>query len=543
VRPTVGIPAVAFAFTLACAQAATVSGSVKGPDGAAFRAAFVQAENVTTKITVSVLSDVQGHYRIESLPAGTYRLSIRAIGYDADPRIGIGLSPKQDESFDFALEKRMVRWDEISISQGKQLFPPGQAKDLLFHRCSTCHAFQNRIVPLNLRPDGWRDRIGYMKALGVAGRLDDQQIAELSAYLASLFGPDSVLPKSPAELQGYEDTVRPVSDDALDIVYVEYEMPGPHYFPFNAAPDKNGKVWISNHGWTNRITRLDPSTGEMKDFPVPENRPALIHCAVPASDGAVWIAESGMTHKLGKWDPGTQEIVEFEDIPSHKYRVGLDEQDIEVQGGTKHTVRVDRDGNVWSSGIPLTMFDPKTEKFTHFDEAVVTYDVKPDKNGDVWFTFPTGNRIGRVDGKTRKVAMWEMPTPKSYPRRMAIGPDGMIWVGESAFPYTYSPGKIARFDPDTETFEEYSLPGPDPSPYAMEFDEDGYLWYDSHYMDVVGRFDTRTGDVIEYPFPHSEISMREFFRDDQGRLWYGSNPNNKVGYFYFRGDASAARGK
>jgi hypothetical protein len=32
-------------------------GTVTGPDGAAFRGAFVQARNATTKITVSVLSD------------------------------------------------------------------------------------------------------------------------------------------------------------------------------------------------------------------------------------------------------------------------------------------------------------------------------------------------------------------------------------------------------------------------------------------------------------------------------------------------------
>ena len=49
-----------FACTvLACsgAYAASVTGTVKGPDGAAFRGAFVQAVNTKTKVTVSVLSD------------------------------------------------------------------------------------------------------------------------------------------------------------------------------------------------------------------------------------------------------------------------------------------------------------------------------------------------------------------------------------------------------------------------------------------------------------------------------------------------------
>ncbi len=51
-------------------RASTITGTVKGPDGAAFQGAFVEAQNAKTKITVAVLSDTQGHYRIEDLPGG-----------------------------------------------------------------------------------------------------------------------------------------------------------------------------------------------------------------------------------------------------------------------------------------------------------------------------------------------------------------------------------------------------------------------------------------------------------------------------------------
>jgi virginiamycin B lyase len=175
------------------------------------------------------------------------------------------------------------------------------------------------------------------------------------------------------------------------------------------------------------------------------------------------------------------------------------------------------------------MYDPETGKFTHFDEVKTAYDVKPDKNGDVWFTSPQSNRIGKVDGKTLKLTQWTPPTTDAYPRRMEIGPDGMIYSGE------YRGGKMLQFNPQTQTFKEFPLPGIDPSPYAMGFDADGYLWYDSHNMDIVARFDTKTGKVIEYPFPHPEPAMREFFRDARGRMWYGTAPNNKVGYFYLAG--------
>ena len=64
----------AFVIAPSAANAATISGTVAGPDGPAFRGAFVQARNAKTKILVSVLSDKDGRYRIDNLPAGEYRL-------------------------------------------------------------------------------------------------------------------------------------------------------------------------------------------------------------------------------------------------------------------------------------------------------------------------------------------------------------------------------------------------------------------------------------------------------------------------------------
>src|SRR5690242_12820881 len=63
----------------AIGRAATLTGTVTGPDGEPFRAAFVEAQNLKTHITVMVLSDKSGHYRIGNLPAGEYDVSIRAI--------------------------------------------------------------------------------------------------------------------------------------------------------------------------------------------------------------------------------------------------------------------------------------------------------------------------------------------------------------------------------------------------------------------------------------------------------------------------------
>ena len=78
------------------ADAATITGTVTGPDGAPFRAAFVQARHAGLKMTVSVLSDNQGHYVVENLPAGDYRVLVRAVGYKADAKAGVKLDADQN---------------------------------------------------------------------------------------------------------------------------------------------------------------------------------------------------------------------------------------------------------------------------------------------------------------------------------------------------------------------------------------------------------------------------------------------------------------
>ena len=507
---------------------AAISGTVKGVDGAPFQGAFVEAQNTKTRITVAVLSNTQGRYQIPNLPGGEYRLLIRAVGFRTDPKTGVKLTADQKASYDFALQQGVVHWNDISYYQGRQLFPAGRGKDLLGQHCATCHQFQTRMASVTRDADGWADRIHYMRTVMHFSfdRFTDQDASDLASYLTSLFGPDSVLPKSPADMAGYKDTVRHFGDDSLNIVYVEYDMPGPSRMPFSAAPDKDGYLWIPNFSPANKITRLDPKTGEMQDYTVPDTEPAAIHSAVPAPDGSVWLAEQA-SNRLGRWDPNTKQITEYQDA----YLPGKENTG---DGGQKHTVRFDPSGIVWASGVPLTRYDPETRKFTRFEEGKFIYDVKPDKNGDAWFTSPGANSIGKVDGKALQVTKWVLPVPKSFPRRMEIGPDGMIWVSE------FEGGKMAKFDPTTQKFTEYPLPGPDPSPYSMGFDTDGYLWYNSHRMDTLNRLDTKTGKVIEYPVPHSEVDMREFFRDAQGRLWYGTNPNNKVGYFYLASTNGAA---
>ena len=179
------------------------------------------------------------------------------------------------------------------------------------------------------------------------------------------------------------------------------------------------------------------------------------------------------------------------------------------------------------SNSVLTMYDPKTNEFSHFPDTFSPYGVEIDKAGNAWFAeFADGGKIG-IGGcqNSQDHRNGLRPAEHGRPRRIEIDTDGTVWFAE------FRAGKIGRFDPKTETFKEYQLPGPKPTPYAFGIDRNHNIWYSSDNMDVIGRLDPKTGHVTEYPYVHSENDMKEFFLDSQGRMWYGSGPNNKVGYF------------
>src|ERR1700691_3199494 len=90
----VAVLGLALYLTASC-YGATVSGSVKGPDGAPIEGAFVQAQNTKTKMSFFVLSDHEGHYRVERLPAGEYRVQVKATGLRVDPKSGVVLTADQ----------------------------------------------------------------------------------------------------------------------------------------------------------------------------------------------------------------------------------------------------------------------------------------------------------------------------------------------------------------------------------------------------------------------------------------------------------------
>lgn len=110
------------------ASDASVSGVVKDPSGAPFRGAFVRAQNVQTKISVNVMSDGQGRYRIPNLAPGEYQVRVTAVGYKADPRTGVKLAAGDSSTLDFALQQGTVRWADLPCIRARRSCRTEKAK-------------------------------------------------------------------------------------------------------------------------------------------------------------------------------------------------------------------------------------------------------------------------------------------------------------------------------------------------------------------------------------------------------------------------------
>lgn len=529
------------------APGGNISGAIKSEDGVPFRAAFVRAQNVKSKMEMMVLSDNHGNYSTENLPAGTYEVWATATGYKSDParRSDIVVQEGKTASVSFTMKKSSVQWSQLTKYQAGILLPDIKGKDVVLQECFNCHAM-SKLGVMGRDREGWLGAIDHMRQVGVVDTKPDvaDQVAD---YLDKVFGPDSETPKSPAQLPQYQKVKQEsdyFADEALNIVYVDYQLTGEAKdHPGTAKQDKDGNLWMEMGGG---LTRLDPATGEIHTWRLSDPTRPFIHEILPTPDGSVWLTIEPQ-NALAKFDPRTEKFEVYRDKydatwpaqeeanapwPQMKFTTGG-----QTSAPRRHTAVVDHQGNIWSSGRPLLKFDVETKKFTFFTEVPDTYGIAVDKEGNVWFAeFNSRDHhsIGKVDVKTNKITKWTPPNPETRPRRLKIDSKGMVWFGD------YFGGNLTRFDPKEQTFKEFKLPGPMPTPYGMGIDHNDNLWYSSMYTDVIGKLDPKTGKVIEYPSPYGERGSRDMFEDSEGRVWYGAQPYGKVGYVRLRTEPEKA---
>lgn len=286
----------------------------------------------------------------------------------------------------------------------------------------------------------------------------------------------------------------------------EWAVPTPE-FARDPAPGPDGRIYIAvMHG--NKIARFDPKTEQFTEWELP--RGARPHGLLVDPDGIVWYTGNG-NGTIGRLDPETGKVTEYR-APS---------------GDDPHTIVLDDKGSLWFTvqrGDRIGRLDRKSGEIREYETSGRPYGIAIDRQGHVWFCRIGGNKLGRLDPATGEIT--DLDTgPASAPRRMALAPDGMLWVT------AYGNGKLLKVDPHEATIvARYDMPaGSRGGPYAVTVDAAGRVWANEIATDTVTVFDPGAEAFRVIELPSQGVGIRKAIIAADGRFWYMGSHNGRLG--------------
>jgi len=504
-----------------------------GPE--ALEGVLVSARKSGSTITVTVVSDKDGHYSFPAarLEPGAYSLRVRAVGYDLEGPAQVSVAADKTANADLTLRATKDLASQLTNAEWLASMPGTDAQKGQLLNCVGCHTLAR---PLNSKytADEFVTMIlprmqGYVNQsmpshpqLRRAERLreerGDQRVQVYrgaAEYLASIN-----LSSRPAWNFEFKTLPRPTGA-ATRVIYTEYDLPRETIEPHDVIVDGQGMVWFSSFGEQN-LGRLDPRTGKLTEFAIPEHKPGfptgLLGLRSDA-EGNLWFGNMYQA-TIARFDPKT-ETFKFWPLEGEE---NVDAAQINMASPQSSSV----DGKVWAqnngfAGIHrLDVATGKIETFEPFKGMSGPhniYDVIPDSKNNVYFTDFRQRHIGRLDAKTGRIDLYEIPTPNSAPRRGSMDAQDRLWFGE------YRGDRIGMFDTRKEEFKEWQIPPKWSSPYDVVVDKNGDAWTGSMLSDQVTRLNPVTGATVNYLLPRS-TNIRRVFVDNSTTpvsFWVGNN--------------------
>ncbi|MFZ0838158.1 MAG: carboxypeptidase regulatory-like domain-containing protein [Xanthobacteraceae bacterium] len=511
-------------------------GTVTSAPDARMEGVLVSARKQGSNITITVVSDAQGHYGFPAakLNPGQYSLSVRAVGYELAAPETAEVVTEQTATRDLLLRRAKDLAAQLTNGEWISSVPGTDAQKTALLNCTGCHTLE-RIVRSDHTADEFMavlERMhGYVNQsipshpqLRHADRLMEEQSDQrvevqrsLAEYLATIN-----LSTTPKWSYPLKTLPRP-SGRATHVVITEYDLPRETIEPHDVIVDADGMVWYSSFGEPN-LGRLDPRSGRVTEYPLPELKPGFPTGSLglrmdPA--GNLWL---GLMYQGGiaRFDKQT-EAFRIWPLPA---AANIDAAQVNMVSPQSSQV----DGKVWTqnngfAGVHrLDIASGSIETFQPFRQAPKgephnIYDVIPDSQNNAYFTDFRQQHIGRIDAKTGQVTLFATPTPRSAPRRGMMDAQDRLWFGE------FRGNRIGMFNTKTGEFTEWLAPTPWTAPYDVTLDKNGEAWTGSMTTDRVLRLDTKTGQFVEYLLP-LETNIRRVFVDNGTSpvtFWVGSN--------------------
>ena len=166
---------------------------------------------------------------------------------------------------------------------------------------------------------------------------------------------------------------------------VEYTLPE-KALPHSVTPDRDGNIWYTGNG-NGTMGKLDPKTGMITEYKMPDPAAKDPHTAVFDSKGTLWFTLQ-VANMIGRLVPSTGEI--------------------------------------------KLVTSPRTNSRP--------YGIKVAADGALWVSCNGANCLLRVDPDTLAIREFNLPE-KTTVRRLDIAADGMIWYVNSSL------GRLGRLDP------------------------------------------------------------------------------------------------
>src|SRR5579864_6336006 len=362
-----------FAAPAQKSAAVALAGRVSSDAEGAMEGVLVRAKGEGKTISITVVTDREGRYSFPAsrLAPGNINIDIRAVGYDLASQLSVEVAAGATTRKDLKLVKTKDLVSQLTSSEWLLSVPGTEAQKNQLFRCAACHSLAP-IVQSTYDEQGWLTTFARMRSYSEQAVLEHpvslpykvtvQPDPEFAKYL-------STINLSSTSKWKYElKTLPRPTGRATRVIVTEYDLPDPGRLPHDADLDDKGMVWYNDFREP-LIGRLDPRTGETKEWTMPPLKPGFPEGTLSIEfnrEGYLWIPrfrQGGYT----RFDPRTE-----------KFQTWLVPPEFNDARAIQPQVAAAPDGTAWfPGGESLLIFkvDPETGH-------VSTYPMYPDYHPD-----------------------------------------------------------------------------------------------------------------------------------------------------------------
>jgi len=524
-----------------------LQGVVKSASGQPVAGAFVKMKNEERRLTFMVVSQDGGSYSFAKLPPGKY--TVQGIGGDHQSKmsapvdVAAGRPTTVDVSLtDMRAPQLAASWPFREPGQGggeaegaggrEIVLPDGAGKQIVLTKCSVCHDAA-RIVSARYDRARWQETIDdmklYIEGATNAPQLTPQETQTLLDYVATNFSEGGAGRRERRQVDPNSRLPRTLMTGLQrKYVAVEYELPNPRVEPHEVASDRQGGGWVTQRTG-GKLGRLDPVTYAYTEIapPAGPSDKVRLNGIVTAPDGKLWFVDGGPNRRFLNLEPRTREFNQF---PLPKLDSG---------SASGNTMRVHPNGTVWLNSIAaneVIRLDPRTKKFDVFEvpagearkpRGAVPYGMAIDGDGFVWSVLQGPNAMTRIDPNSGQFRDFPIPVQGAVARKAGSDSKGDIWAG------LHGAGKLLKVDHKTFQMKVYDPPTPNSGVYSVQGDPKGpYVWMSQQHVDQIARFDPTTETFVEFPLANAEEDHRRIDVDqnNSNRIWWSGNLTGRMGY-------------